>query len=263
MVTVWEFSHTPILDDKETQIKLLAAKFRERPDELRRIFMEAYWSEKKPSANIPYADGARLRENLYYTSQQFARFIYLWLATATWRATDQQLTEAGRQLGLDFVAFRQYLNRPSSRPSYFRKKLFKSEQKHDGAIEVHDVRPTFRVRPDGRTKVELLVILTQRRVQLLTDDDDTPISDPDGELAFYHLRGGCTLLIDPEKHCIRYAVVKSIASKDRRKKIEQFLRDPAAGLGKVAFDQSRLRPNDGQPIEPLAILHRTFDYGAC
>ena len=246
MVAAWEFAPDPMLDE-ETEDKLLAAKCREQPEQLNKLFLNAYWRKKAPRQTVSCAEPAERRRNLYLISQQFARFVYLWLAVATWKATAEQLEEAARQLGLDFVLFRRYLN---------------GEDRY-GAIEVHDVRPTFRIHADGRTKLELLVILTQRRVEPLTTGDGQTIPGPDGEPATYRLRGGCTLLIDPELGCIRYAIAKRITSPRRRQRIEQFLRERVADLGDAAFDQFRLHFGDGPLVEPLAILHRTFDQGAC
>ena len=250
MVAAWEFAPEPMLD--ETEARLLA-KFREQPDELRRLFLDAYWRKKAATVNRrapkkkPMPERDMSRWNLYEISRQFSRFVYLWLAVATWSARPDQQKNALQLLGLDFGLFLNYLKNPGTQ---------------EGAIEVHDVRPTCRIRPDGRTKPELLVILTQRRVEPLTTEDGKEILDADGEAAKYRLRGGCTLLIDPETGRVRYAIAKRINSEGRRQRIERFLRDRVADLGDAAFDQFRLRPRDGRLVEPLALLHRASDYGA-
>ena len=253
MAATWEFSGASILDDRK-ESQLLDAKIQGRQDLLRELFLKACW-RPTPSEDIVGLDQCEQRRELYRVSQQFARFIYLWLATATRRARPQELDAANEQLGLDLRAFRRYLNQ-SSRNG-------KRKEQPDGAIEVHDVRPTFRSRPDGRPKVELLVMLTQRHMETLTGDDGKPIPRPDGEPTTYRFRGGCTLLIDPEYGSIRYAIAKRVTSEGRRKRTEQFLRERVADLGETAFDQFRLRPSNGRPVEPLAILHRTCDLGAC
>ncbi len=253
MVATWEFSPDLKLKD-ETAARSLATKFRRRPDELRQLFLDACWRQqgsfarRTSSLNRPNSPPEQRRRNLYDISRQFSRFLYSWLEVATWNASDEQLKGGLYLLGLDFHLFRDYLA---------------NSRKGDGAIEVHDARPTFRVYPDGRTKVELLVILTQRRMQVLRTQDDKPVLDASGKRIEYRLRGGCTLLIDPEKGCIRYAIAKRINSERRRLWIEQFLRGRIADLGDAALDQFRLRPDEDPHVEPLAILHRTFDYGAC
>ncbi len=246
MAAAWEFSPKPMLDN-ETRLRMVATKHCKDPDKLCQLFLGAFWGKKTRSQRKHPTDQVERRKDLYNTSQQFASFIYLWLAVATLNADRQLRLAAANEFGLDFDLFHNYLNR----------------REHAAAIEVHDVRPTVRVHPDGRTKPELLVILTQRSPKPLKDEDGKPVRDADGKPANYRFRGGCTLLIDPEAGRIRYAIAKRITSEGRREKIEQFLRDRVAGLGDAAFDQFRLRPSDGRLLEPLAILHRTFDYGAC
>jgi hypothetical protein len=250
--------------DADTENEMLLAKLSGEPDELTRLFLRAYWNPQKKSAARQQDDAeASPRKSLYYASQQFARFIYLWLAVATRKATDKELDAASWQFGLDLRAFRDYLRRQRRRP---RKGIarFDQERARDGAIEVHDVRPTSRVRPDGRrTKTEILVILTQKQVVALSDGDAGSTADSDKEPTFYKFRGGCTLLIDPDDGRIRYAIAKRITSEYRQARIDQFLRGRIADLGDVAFDQFPLHPGSGQPREPLAMLHRTFDDGAC
>lgn len=254
MAATWEFSGDPILDDK-TERELLSAKRRGEQQRLRKLFLKACWHPTY-SDEKSCSDPAAKRRELYLVSQQFARFIYLWLAVATRQPNAARFDEPAKdQLGLDLGAFRRYLQRSSQKTG--------EPAARDGAIEVHDVRPTFRVRPDGRSKVELLVMLTQRHMMTLRDGDKKTVREPDGEPATYRFRGGCTLLIDPELGGIRYAITKSINSPGRHKRTEQFLCERVADLGAAAFDQFRLRSQNGQPSEPLAILHRTCDMGAC
>jgi hypothetical protein len=246
MAAAWEFSPEPMLDD-ETKDRMWTAKRHGDPDKLCKLFLDAYWGRKAQSQRKDTTDQVEPREDLYNTSQQFASFIYMWLAAATWNADSKLRHAAANEFGLDFNLFLKYLNR----------------RERGAAIEVHDVRPTVRVHPDGRTKLELLVILTQRIMKPLNDEDGKPVLDADDKPANYRFRGGCTLLIDPEDGRIRYAIAKRITSEGRREKIEQFLRERVADLGDAAFNQFRLRQSNGRLLEPLAILHRNFDYGAC
>ena len=70
-------------------------------------------------------------------------------------------------------------------------------------FEVHAVRPTVRVRRDGRTKTELLVLITQRKVRKLQVPGATSAMR-------YCFRGGCTLLIDPDSGEVQYAITKHV-----------------------------------------------------
>jgi hypothetical protein len=88
-----------------------------------------------------------------------------------------------------------------------------------GAIEVHSVRPRYQLHSDGRTRAELVVRLTQRRAvpvdQLPGDFDWTGVEG-------IWMRGGCTLIIDPDEARIRYCVSKRINSEYRFNAIADF-----------------------------------------
>jgi hypothetical protein len=65
-------------------------------------------------------------------------------------------------------------------------------------VEVHSVRPARRIGPDGQSRTDLVVELTQT---LRTANQDP-------------YRGGCTLLIDLEKRAVRYFIRKRLTSPD-------------------------------------------------
>ena len=119
-------------------------------------------------------------------------------------------------------------------------------------FEVHAVRPTTRVRPDGRTKTELLVLLTQRTPGRL--DAGGSIG---GDLE-YRFRGGCTLLIDPDSGEVVYAIAKNIHSEGRRVRQESFLSERLAreGLDARARYFVRLGSEPKVPQEAFRLLHR-------
>jgi hypothetical protein len=242
MVAAWEFSPDPTLDN-ETEDQLRTAQWRENLDALREVFLKAYWGittlKKAP-------DNSNHRLNMFLTEQQFARFLYFWLAVVTWQKPDKELRDASNVFGVDFIAFRKYLDSSGKRGSI------------PGAIQVHSVRPTFRVQPDGRTKIELLVILMQRC--------DVKLKEGDSDLEF-PFRGGSTLIIDPQDDQLRYSISKNIRfDKEtlRQEKNMAFLRDRLASLGPDAWDYYRLHGENRPTVhipEALARLHRDTQEG--
>jgi hypothetical protein len=110
-------------------------------------------------------------------------------------------------------------------------------------VEVHSVRPATRVRPDGRTFFDLVVVITQ------TSREKSSGRNGNSALPF---RGGCTLLIDPETRQIRYCIVKNVLSKSRRARFESFAR---SFTDHSALTREFHREGDGD-AEPFAMIHR-------
>jgi len=242
MVAAMEFSPDPTLDN-EPEEQLRTVQWRENLNALRQVFLKAYWGISAPRR---VRSNGNHRLNMFQTEQQFARFLYFWLAVTARKHTKKELQDASDVFGVDFIAFRKYLESSGKREPI------------PGAIKVHSVRPTFRVQPDGRTTIELLVILAQRRDIKLKE------SDPDLEVPF---RGGCTLIIDPQGDELRYSISKNIRFDEdtrRQEKSMAFLRDRVACLGPGARDFYRLhgqnRPRMHLP-EVLARLHRETHEG--
>jgi hypothetical protein len=284
MVASWEFSHVPNLTPEGVeQMVQRMDKLTARDDleGLRNEFLRAYWQPAagqhapKPAGRSDLRDAlARIRRNIFDTEQQFKAFLYSWLVVATWTGNEVQSKAAQSMLGLDFPAFAGYLERKEEGINL----------DADGRISVDAVRPTLRAQPDGRTKVELLVILTQRikcylpnspraadrlRKPLDPTDRGDPakaVKSPGDKPIYYHFRGGSTLLIDPETGMIRYAIGKRISSLSRRARNEEFLRYRLDDLGGAAFDRFRLRWTGkraalGRSAELLALLHESTDEG--
>lgn len=104
------------------------------------------------------------------------------------------------------------------------------------ALEVHAVRRALRVGPDGETRRDLVVEITQTWV-------------PDGAPEA-RLRGGCTLLIDTETGAIRYCIRKRVANPHRVEGQLGFLAASAA-MADDPYGFGRARH------EPFALLHAT------
>lgn len=237
MAAAWEFSPDPALDN-ETEDLLRTAKWRENLDELARVFLGAYGSITVNRGPVKEKDH---RWNVFQTEQQFARFFYFWLAVVCWRSTDRELRAASEVFGVDFTAFRKHLDHPQGRES------------GSGAIQSYAVRPTFRVQPDGRTKIELMIILMQRC------NVGFKVGDSNGNFPF---RGGCTLLIDPQSGELRYAITKNIRFDKKTARQDRniaFLQQQVAALGPGAGDYYRLygeMKNKSHTQDTLARLHR-------
>ncbi len=110
-------------------------------------------------------------------------------------------------------------------------------------FEVHQLRRSMRVGPDGQYMPQIIVALTQSR----------PI-EIDGSVEPQTFRGGSTLVVDLSKAVVQYAIVKRIDSETRRERTVAFLndslRDPLRAL--------LLAPNRQ---EPFAALHSLADVG--
>jgi hypothetical protein len=106
-----------------------------------------------------------------------------------------------------------------------------------GGIEVHSVRPARRIGPDGQSRADLVIEITQT----------FRLSPPEAA----KLRGGCTLLVDLEKKQVRYFVRKRVASGDRLETQLKIAGDNAAGFQNTYSDGSR------KQAEPFAMLHRS------
>jgi hypothetical protein len=133
-------------------------------------------------------------------------------------------------------------------------------------FEVHAVRPTVRLRNDGRSRVELLIVLAQRvKLDLLSDpaDPGSVMMAPDGKtpLTFW-FRGGSTLIVDPEAAAITYSVAKNILSQRRRERHMAFLREQLAQQGSAAIARFGLTDDAHarlRRLEPFALAHARAD----
>jgi len=135
----------------------------------------------------------------------------------------------------------------------------RGERGEDAApIEVHAIRPTTRTRPDGRTRTELLVVLTQRLFKEISDDDEEVMRDARGDKLSFKYRGGCTLIIDPEDGRVEYAISKCLSSKRRRKRQQAFLRAQVENAEQDAvtrFGLTGKAAGERLRMEPFALAH--------
>jgi hypothetical protein len=124
-------------------------------------------------------------------------------------------------------------------------------------VEVHSVRPARRVGPDGDSRVDLVVEITQKRrgyldpeVQARVDKGRMRPPEPD-----FWFRGGCTLLVDLETREVRYSIGKGIASDSRLDRHRRYLEGDSDGsLAATYFGDPKTRDD----AEPFALLHRSL-----
>jgi hypothetical protein len=131
------------------------------------------------------------------------------------------------------------------------------------SLEVHSVRAARRTHQDGRTILDLVVELVQRRrgyldaakqarAEALAPGADAWCS-PEFQKPDFKMRGGCTLLINGETGEIRYCILKSIRSESRLAR----QRDFASDTGGLSLRATYSMPVPGAEIrEPFALLHR-------
>jgi len=104
-----------------------------------------------------------------------------------------------------------------------------------GGIEVHSVRPARRIGPDGQSRVDLVIEITQT-FRLAVPERG-------------RLRGGCTLLVDLAKKEVRYFVRKRVESEQRLKTQLGMTISSGSGLRATYFDDPQAQ------AEPFAMLH--------
>jgi hypothetical protein len=130
--------------------------------------------------------------------------------------------------------------------------------KDDGMpkFEVHAVRPSRRVGPDGQLTESLIVELTQRRYgfedpkrQEMADRGELP--DSLLEKAEFIFRGGCTLIYDLETVRLRYCIRKNVRGEDRLQRQRAFLGHPDSASLRAAYFSAAER------TEPFAFLHQS------
>jgi subtilisin family serine protease len=133
------------------------------------------------------------RERLFNVTREQRNLLHKWLQEIFKTAPD-----FAKSLGLDFTAA-------------------------DASFEVHALRRSNRVGPDGNHRPQVVVVLTQSR-DIKVDGSSNP----------HKFRGGSTLIVDLAKPAVEYAIIKNIDSENRLQRTEDFLKvalqDPVQAL---------------------------------
>ncbi|QCI66700.1 S8 family serine peptidase [Phreatobacter stygius] len=155
------------------------------------------------------------RREAFDTARDNAAIVHSWLTSAS-QVSDDELAALGLRRKAEAVTINGLKGRR-------------------GGIEVHSVRPARRIGPDGQSRTDLVVEITQ-----------TFRSEQAGVI----YRGGCTLLIDLEANEVRYFIRKRL---DSQASIERQTRYRQA----VAADESNAYSDSAAASrEPFALLHR-------
>lgn len=91
-------------------------------------------------------------------------------------------------------------------------------------FQVYSIRPARRIGPDGHTVTNLVVEIIQSRYGYfdVKAQEAADKGDKTKEADFI-LRGGCTLLIDPQKVAVRYCIYKRVDSDNRLRLLRDYL----------------------------------------
>jgi hypothetical protein len=122
-------------------------------------------------------------------------------------------------------------------------------------FQIHSIRPTRRVGPDGEFISELVIEIAQRRLESFDDErqrnNEGMFTDRATKRKYdFVFRGGSTLIINLDNWEARYNIVKSMASKSRL----QRQRDYLGGIGSQTLHATYF--GGGRRSEPFAALHR-------
>jgi hypothetical protein len=201
-------------------------------------FVTAAWQTNENGDASSGSDG---RYGRYLIERMFARFLHAWIThkTSGRQLTSEEKQRVGWHLGIDLDL------------------LGQSDVSKRSRLEVHAVRPTVRLRADGRSKVELLIVLAQKTDSELLSEDGGSLS-PTGEKLSFQFRGGATLIVDPELGRVTYAISKSLRSQSRKGRTMAFLRDQLAqqGTGSIArFGLTQEERKNRRQLEPFALAH--------
>jgi hypothetical protein len=202
--------------------------------------LKAAWlhPEEEPPADQP--NGRRFPQ--YIIERTFASFLRQWIQRKAkgHRRDKETIDHIGWHLGLDLKGL------ASLRPR-------RTKDEEANAFEVHTVRPTVRVRVDGRSKIELLIVLGQKVRKEIPD-----LGGPGDPAPTFMFRGGSTLIVDPELGRVTYSVNKNILSESRLARQTQYLRDQIAQQGSAALIRFGLTPEARvarRRLEPFAVAH--------
>lgn len=220
------------------------------PDELKDVDVESLISLEWQASES--------RDNIERLNQAFQKLTWWWIRNtlidpATGLERDR---ETSRQLGLIL---------DGNAVSTISRRRVNGNPTHEPTLEIHSVRTCRRPTQSGRTKLDLVVEMTQRRRGYLDPElqkraDHLPpdarwweipaLKKPD-----FMFRGGCTLLIDSETGEARYTIYKCIDDEARFAAQRDYHSTAAAPSLRATY--GRALNNGLRTREPFAVLHRS------
>jgi hypothetical protein len=112
-------------------------------------------------------------------------------------------------------------------------------------FEIHALHVATRVGPDRNLRCQFIVQITQQV--------EIPVDEGDARRGRTQFDGGCTIIANAESPGIAYCIRKPLASRTRRERQRQFLRELARASRRATY----FGPRDITEIrEPFAVLHR-------
>ncbi|WP_425613786.1 hypothetical protein NA78x_003627 [Anatilimnocola sp. NA78] len=226
-------------------------------EQLQQLAMEMLQIGSLPT-NERHQSEPTTRSSRHQAERLFAQFFWFWimsqarLESAVSPEHTARVKEClSQQLGLDLEGLLAERDSPGYAP-----------------LEVHAVRPTVRRRADGTTRIELLVMLTQgKTVSLQPEGDDELPVEADGPPLRFKMRGGCTLLIDPDAKRVSYAICKVLPSDEviraqaspRLERQREYIRGQLVHNRQLALHRFALTPfaqRQQYSAEPFALVHR-------
>lgn len=172
------------------------------------------------------------REHIHIETERIGRDLNKWIKSEGSKALKQFSKDAGIQFEMGLDGLR---SDPATGVPKF---------------QIYALRPARRVGPDGGVLNQLIISIVQTR--------DIKIPSPNGKKQIkLPFRGGCTLILDLDTMQLLSAITKDIADEARLERFKQY----HLGLmtdGSLRATYFRNLKNEN---EPLAMLHRSFDYG--
>lgn len=138
-------------------------------------------------------------------------------------------------------------------------------------FHVYSVRPARRISPEGNTITDLVVEIIQSRYGYFNaKDQEEADSGNITKEADFILRGGCTLLVDPQKVEVRYCIYKRMDSENRLRRLRDYLtseevpslRATYFGDPRHEYYRNHIRAQlEGREssFESFAFLHRSYN----
>ncbi len=222
--------YSEILHGKSAILNALdRGQFTEGAEEVMKIMRAA---NDLPASDQPGGSG---NLNRFLQNKMFCVITHMWISRKAKLLGEKEKKVIEGNLGLDI----DYLIR-------------------DGGLYVHAVLPILRNRPDGRTKTELVVVMTQGVRKNLLDEQGNEMADAHDDSLSYKFRGGCTLIIDPENGRVEYAISKRAMSQRRQARQANFLREQYEENEQDAVARFALTTRaaaERDKSEPLGFVH--------
>jgi hypothetical protein len=216
------------------------------------VFTAAFLHELVPDWKL----GMQSREKMFKQSEDNQEKVHERLKMNTKASAEARIV-------LDDTAPRTFYRKDSEGPPNF---------------QVHSVRPARRIGPDGQTVTDLVVEIIQSRYGYFdsVDQDQADRFGKEKEADFI-LRGGCTLLIDPDTSAVRYCLYKRMDSENRMTRMRDYLAgEESTSLHTTYFGDTRrgyyrnhitakqeMRESPFEmresPFELFALIHRSSD----